>query len=487
MLDDGGSTGPLRAGGGESVEADTESPPMRSSASGAPSMSAEATTSPVTLSLLTTLRVPTDQSLGLAHRCQSQGGSPALDSHLGDRIRRPERIGAAGKSTCQRQHHLLESDPQPPETCGGEVRGGSGGWPDARPSVGSTCSVMGRSDGTSNPSLIILVRYRMLRPQVARKREKSVNTIGLGTFPLSGVFSPVEQSDANAVVAAFLDAGGSYIETAAVYPQDKLDLGAILAGFSRSDYFIATKCVTGRGPDGATVRSGRPEHIRQQCHDELRRLGVDNLDLLQLHTVPEDVPLEDAYSALVQLQEEGATRFIGASNVSIDHLGTLLAVGHVDYIQNRFSFLHRRQHQAIEEACVERGILLNPYQVIERGLLTDAPRASFPESDLRRSKYEYSGEVYLAMRTWVQGVLRDIAATHELSVLEVILGWTKLQPAVGVVPLGATTPLQSRQNLAAGAVDLPPEVEVQLAKAYDDLEADIRARVGLSIDEYRGL
>ncbi len=314
-----------------------------------------------------------------------------------------------------------------------------------------------------------------------------MNAIGLGTFPLSGVFSPIPQSDAIAVVAAFLDAGGSYIETAAVYPQDKLDLGAVLAGFPRDEYFIATKCVTGRGKDGVTVRSGRPDSIRQQCQDELRRLGVDNLDLLQLHTVPEDVPLEDTYGALVQLQEEGATRFIGASNVSIDHLDTLLAVGHVDYVQNRFSFLHRRQNRAIEEACVERGILLNPYQVIERGLLTDTPRVSFPDSDLRHSKYEYSGEVYLAMRTWVEGVVRDIATTHGLSILELIVGWTKVQPAVGVFPIGATTPLQSRGNVAAAAVDLPPTAEVQLAQAYEDLEAGIRTRVGLSIDDYRGL
>ncbi|MCU1355893.1 MAG: aldo/keto reductase [Acidimicrobiales bacterium] len=317
--------------------------------------------------------------------------------------------------------------------------------------------------------------------------DEGMNIVGLGTFPLSGVFSPVEQRDAMAVVAAFLDAGGSYIETAAVYPQDDLDLGKVLAAFSRESFFIATKCVAGRGKDGATVRSGRPEHIRQQCHDELRRLGVNNLDLLQLHAIPEDVPLEEAFGALVQLKDEGYTRFIGASNVSIDHLTTLLSVAHVDYVQNRFSFLHRRQHQSIEEACAENGVLLNPYQVIERGLLTDSPKAVFPESDLRRTKYEYSGEVYLAMRTWAETSLRDIATSNGLSVLELIVGWTALHPSIGVIPMGATTPEQVRQNVDAGTTVISPSIEAQLEQAYEDLETAVHSRVGLRIDEYRGL
>ncbi len=315
---------------------------------------------------------------------------------------------------------------------------------------------------------------------------KSVPAIGLGTFPFSGVFSKVEQETAKQIVSQFLESGGWYIETAPVYPVDRVDLGSVLRDFDRSDFFIATKCVTGKDASGNTIRSGKRDHLRAQCTGEIARLGVGHLDLLQLHTVPEDAAAEESFGTLTELRDEGLVRNVGVSNVTASQLAAFQSVGEVNFVQNRFSFIHRAQHRAIEKFCLENQILLNPYQVIERGLLTDNPPEEFREGDLRNSKYEYSGDVYHVIRAWVLESLAPIAAENGLSITELALGWVLGQPGIGIVPVGATSPGQVAKNMAVGRT-LSDEALAAMDSAFADLEASIRSRVGLSVDEYRGL
>jgi aryl-alcohol dehydrogenase-like predicted oxidoreductase len=311
--------------------------------------------------------------------------------------------------------------------------------------------------------------------------------LGLGTFAFSGVFSPVDSSTVGQILNTYVDNGGWYVETAPVYAPNGIDLGAILKSFARDRFFIASKCVTGRDATGATVRSGKAGHLRSQCHGELKRLGVEQLDLLQLHTVPEDATADEAYGALQDLRSAGLVRNVGVSNVSLSQLKTFVATGPVDFVQNRFSFIHRAQHRAIESYCQDNGILLNPYQVIERGLLADNPPPKFREGDLRNSKYEYSGDVYHFIRSWVLSDIKPIGDAAGLSVTALALGWALVQPAIGVVPVGATSPTQVRENLAAGLLPLPHTVISDMEAAFVRLESAVRERIGLSVDEYRGL
>ncbi|MFE5895141.1 aldo/keto reductase [Streptomyces sp. NPDC056462] len=312
-------------------------------------------------------------------------------------------------------------------------------------------------------------------------------SLGLGTFPFSGVFTPLDQQAASDVLRAFVEAGGWYIETAPVYAPNGINFEQLIKSVGRERLFLATKCVTGRDATGATVRSGKSHHLREQCHSELKRLGVNHLDLLQLHTVPEDASAEESFGTLQELKAEGLVRNVGASNVSLAQLKAFQAVGPVDFVQNRFSFIYQAQHREIEGFCLENGTLLNPYQVIERGLLTDNPRQAFRDGDLRNNKYEYSGDVYAYIRSWVLSDLKPIADTHGVSVTRLALGWAVHQPAVGVIPVGATSTQQVRVNMAASTVPLPSDVIAEMESAFERLEGAVRDRVGLSVDEYRGL
>jgi methylglyoxal reductase len=311
--------------------------------------------------------------------------------------------------------------------------------------------------------------------------------LGLGTFPFSGVFTPLENEGAGEVLRAFVDAGGWYVETAPVYAPNGIELDQLIKSIGRDKFFLATKCVTGRDAAGATVRSGKSDHLRKQCHDELKRLGVSHLDLLQLHTVPEDASAEESFGTLQELKNEGLVRNVGVSNVSLAQLEAFVAVGAVDFVQNRFSFVYRAQHRAIEGFCRANGVLLNPFQVIERGLLTDDPPLVFRDGDLRNTKYEYSGDVYNFIRSWVLSSLKPIADAHAVSVVRLVIGWTMAQPAMGVIPVGATSPEQVRTNVAASAGSLSVSIIAEMESAFERLEDTVRDRVGLSVDEYRGL
>ncbi|MET8692035.1 aldo/keto reductase [Streptomyces bauhiniae] len=311
--------------------------------------------------------------------------------------------------------------------------------------------------------------------------------LGLGTFPFSGVFTSLDQQVAGEILSTYVENGGWYVETAPVYAPNGISLEQLVKSVGREKLFIATKCVTGRDASGTTVRSGKGDHLRQQCHDELKRLGVDHLDLLQLHTVPEDADAQESFGTLQGLKDEGLVRNVGLSNVSLSQLQEFAAVGPVDFVQNRFSFIYRAQHREIEDFCLANGTLLNPYQVIERGLLTDSPRETFRDGDLRNSKYEYRGDVYAYIRSWVLSDLRPIAEAHGISVTQLALGWALYQPAVGVVPVGATSTEQVRANMRASAGPLPAGVVAEMEWAFERLEGAVRDRVGLSLDEYRGL
>ena len=311
--------------------------------------------------------------------------------------------------------------------------------------------------------------------------------IGLGTFPFSGVFSTVDSPTAADILRSFFSGGGWYIETAPVYAPNGIDLGNLLKAYPRESFFLATKCVTGKDATGTTIRSGKTSHIRSQLHAELKRLGVDYLDLLQMHIVPEDAGPEESFGTLLEMKGEGIALNIGVSNVYLSQLRSFAAVGPVDFVQNRLSYLHRSQYHEIQGFCETNGILLNPYQVIERGLLTDNPPLSFRAGDLRNSKYEYSGDVYHFIRSWVLSELKPIADSAGLSVTTIALGWALALPAIGVVPVGATRSGQISSDLTAAATPIPSDVLAEMEVAYTQLEATVRERVGLSLDEYRGL
>jgi aryl-alcohol dehydrogenase-like predicted oxidoreductase len=139
--------------------------------------------------------------------------------------------------------------------------------------------------------------------------------------------------------------------------------------------------------------------------------------------------------------------------------------------------------------CREHDIHFNPYQVIERGQLASrtANPSDWRETDLRRSKAEYSGDAYMTIRKWFLEHIEPIAAEVGCSGEALAIGWVLHKPMVKLCVVGATTKEQVVRNVQAGDLILSPSVMDKIETAFSLLAAGVRERYGLSVEEYRGL
>lgn len=175
--------------------------------------------------------------------------------------------------------------------------------------------------------------------------KRSVSAIGLGAMPFSVDERP-SRAQAIRTVHAALDAGVTLIDTADAYCRDASDVGhneqlvaeALAAyGGDVSQIVVATKGGHVRGGDGSWSVDGRPEYLRQACVASLRSLGVERVDLYQLHRPDRAVPVAESVGALAQLQAEGKIDQIGVSNLNQSQLDDARAIADVVSVQNEFS------------------------------------------------------------------------------------------------------------------------------------------------------
>ncbi len=204
-----------------------------------------------------------------------------------------------------------------------------------------------------------------------------MSVIGLGGMPLSIAGRP-DEAQAIAVIHASLDAGVTLIDTADVYCLDHTDIGhneRLVAKALRTwrgtpeDVMVATKGGLER-PGGQWTRNGRPDHLRRACERSLKALGVDHIDLYQLHAPDPDVPFEESVGAIADLAGEGKVRWAGLSNVSVEQLLQARAMVPVLTVQNRLSpFFREAIDEGVVDECARQGIGFLAYSPVGGGRL----------------------------------------------------------------------------------------------------------------------
>ena len=200
--------------------------------------------------------------------------------------------------------------------------------------------------------------------------ELEVRRLGFGAMRLTGDGiwgEPRDRDEAHRVLHRALELGVNLIDTADSYgPEVSEEIIAEALHPYPDGLVIATK--------GGFLRDGpnqwradcRPEHLKEACEDSLRRLGVDRIDVYQLHTVDRSVPYEESVGAIKELQDEGKIRFAAVSNVNLDQLATARSIMDVVTVQNRYN-LAERQSEDVLEQCEKDGIGFIPWAPIERG------------------------------------------------------------------------------------------------------------------------
>ena len=289
-----------------------------------------------------------------------------------------------------------------------------------------------------------------------------LSTIGFGAWEAGkgadwGAPPPDEQIIE--AIRSTLDAGINWIDTAEVYGDGTSEelVGRAVAG-RRDEVLLATKVAP--EPEGTGFR---PEQVAEACRGSLRRLGIEHIDLYQLHWRDEGVPIEETWGAMSSLVDQGLVRWVGVSNFDRELIERCLAIRHVDSLQQEFSMLVR-EHAELIAWCGLRGVGVVSYGPLAYGLLTGAidMDTTFAPGDFRSGDDEEDTEVYdelfaPAPRRRALDVVEGFGRIAErlgCTVAQLALAWNVHQPGVTSAIAGSRDPAHVRANAEAGDLEL---------------------------------
>ena len=293
-----------------------------------------------------------------------------------------------------------------------------------------------------------------------------ISPLGFGAWVAGGgnwlyAWGPQDDRDSIAAIHRALDLGVNWIDTAAVYGFGHSEevVGKAIRGRTDRPY-VFTKCSRIPGPDGTIVSTLRRDVLRRECEESLRRLGVDRIDLYQLHwpRPPEDI--EEGWDALARLQEEGKVRWIGVSNFDPAQLERIRPRAPITSNQPPYSAIHREAERDVLPYCRAAGIGVIVYSPMRSGLLTGKMTreriAALPPDDWRRRNPDFQ-EPLLSRHLAIQDRLGRIGARHGVSAAVVALAWTLRDPAVTGAIVGARRPEQVDGFIPAMEFRLSPD------------------------------
>lgn len=307
------------------------------------------------------------------------------------------------------------------------------------------------------------------------KSGPTITTVGFGAWAAGGPWQvgwgPQDDDESIAAIRRSLELGCNWIDTAAIYGlgHSEVVVGKAVEGFPREDALIFTKC--GRVvKEGAARPSGdlRPETIRRECEASLKRLGVEFIDLYQIHwpQCEYNTPIEESWATMAALQDEGKTRYLGASNFNVEQLTACEAVRHVDSLQPPYSLLRREVEAEVLPWCKEHGVGVIVYSPMQAGLLSGSfDLARVAPDDWRRNNPLFQEPKLSENLAFVER-LRPIAERHGITVGQLAIAWTKANPAVTAAIVGARRPAQVEENVVAMGVTLSAEDMAEIEAAY---------------------
>ena len=314
------------------------------------------------------------------------------------------------------------------------------------------------------------------------RTDMQITRVGFGAWAIGGADWAVgwgAQDDRDSITAIrhAVARGINWIDTAAVYGLGHSEevVRQALAGIPPSERpYVFTKCglVWDEANRKASPRQvGAPASIRRELDASLTRLGLERIDLYQMHWPAEDgTPLSEYWGTLLDLRREGKVRAVGLSNHSAAQLEEAERLGHVDTLQPPFSLIRRSVAAAELPWCAahETGAIV--YSPMQSGLLTgnftiERARA-LPRDDWRSRNAEFTGEK-LVRNLKLAAALKPIAVRRHTTIASVAVAWTLAWPGVTGAIVGARGSLQVDGWIGAATLDLSPEDMADIAAAIE--------------------
>lgn len=298
-----------------------------------------------------------------------------------------------------------------------------------------------------------------------------VAPVALGCWPIAGVTTlDTNDADSIATIQACFDIGINHLDAAYVYGADGEAETLIRRAIDgrRDELVIATK--GGIHFEGGTmVGDARPETLKSECDESLRRLGTDRVELYYLHSPDESTPIEESAGAIRELIDAGKARAAGASNCTLEQLQAFHSVCPLTAVQLPYNMLQRGIERKTIPWCLEQGIAVVAYWVLMKGLLTGKFTRDhrFASGDSRLKYPMYQGEEWQRNQDLLDR-LREIAAAGGLEVSQLVTAWTIAQPGITVALCGAKRPQQIRESSAALGVSLTQRQMQEIDQALAD-------------------
>jgi len=289
------------------------------------------------------------------------------------------------------------------------------------------------------------------------KTDMRLTTVGLGTWAMGGPWEygwgPQNDDEAIASVLEALDHGINWIDTAPAYGLGHSEelVGRALRQ-TRDKPYIATKCGILWSEKKEKVVHLKRDSIRRECHDSLRRLRIETIDLYQMHWPDPDPDIEEAWEEMARLVTEGKVRYIGVSNFGMQQMERVAPIHPISSLQPPYSMLRRDAEKELLGYCAEHGLGVVVYSPMQRGLLTGAfshERVAALAPDDHRTRMPEFQDPQLTATLELVNELKSIAKRNGRTVAQLAVSWVLRRPEVTAAIVGARRPGQIAETAPA--------------------------------------
>ncbi len=282
------------------------------------------------------------------------------------------------------------------------------------------------------------------------KTDIHITPIGFGAWALGGGdwsfgWGNQEDKDSIAAIQHALGMGINWIDTAAVYGLGHSEevVGEAIKGRERP--YIFTKCSLVWGEERKQTNSLKADSIQRECEASLKRLGVDYIDLYQIHWPNPDPDIEEGWGKLADLKKQGKVRAIGVSNFNVEQMKRAQKIAPIDSLQPPYSLVHPDVQDEILPFCEQEQIGVIVYSPMASGLLSGTMTKkrvnAMPDNDWRKRSQDFQ-EPRLSRNLKFAQLLSDIGYPHNVSAGVVAIAWTLHNAAVTGAIVGARSQAQ---------------------------------------------